>query len=140
MNELQLKLCDIQGRLFELSGIKGYDSIPFIKTFMNSHVAQGLDSKYNRFQWAGEEYLLAEVEDIAPLPKSGKIFDKEILYWSGYLYRFWHYSTGEDSKEIYKQAPAETMKRNWLIFHTFAPEVAIEDLKEIYRQKQESNK
>ena len=140
MNELQLKLCDIQGRLFELSRIKGYDSIPFIKTFMNSHVAQGLDSKYNRFQWAGEEYLLAEVEDIAPLSKSGKIFDKEILYWSGYLYRFWHYSTGEDSKEIYRQAPAETMKRNWLIFHTFAPEVAIEDLKEIYRQKQESNK
>ena len=135
MNELQLKLCDIQGRLFELSGIKGYDSIPFIKTFMNSHVAQGLDSKYNRFQWAGEEYLLAEVEDIAPLSKSGKIFDKEILYWSGYLYRFWHYSTGEDSKEIYRQAPAETMKRNWLIFHTFAPEVAIEDLKKIYRQK-----
>ena len=135
MNELQLKLCDIQGRLFELSGIKGYDSIPFIKTFMNSHVAQGLDSKYNRFQWAGEEYLLAEVEDIAPLPKSGKIFDKEILYWSGYLYRFWHYTTGEDSKEIYRQAPAETMKRNWLIFHTFAPEVAIEDLKEIYKQK-----
>ena len=140
MNELQLKLCDIQGRLFELSGKKEYDSAVFIKTFMTSDVAKGLDSKFNRLQWAGEEYLLAEVEDIAPLPKSGKIFDKEILYWSGYLYRFWHYSTGEDSKEIYRQAPAETMKRNWLIFHTFAPEVAIEDLKEIYRQKQESNK
>ena len=137
MNELQLKLCDIQGRLFELSGKKEYDSAAFIKTFMTSDVAKGLDSKFNRLQWAGEEYLLAEVEDIAPLPKSGKIFDKEILYWSGYLYRFWHYSTGEDSKEIYRQAPAETMKRNWLIFHTFAPEVAIEDLKEIYRQRNE---
>ena len=135
MNELQLKLCDIQGRSFELSGKKEYDSATFIKTFMTSDVAKGLDSKFNRLQWAGEEYLLAEVEDIAPLPKSGKIYDKEILYWSGYLYRFWHYATGEDSKEIYRQAPAETMKRNWLIFHTFAPEVAIEDLKEIYRQK-----
>ena len=30
---------------------------------------------------------------------------------------------------------AETMSRNWLIFHTLAPEVAIEDLKEIYRQR-----
>jgi hypothetical protein len=27
------------------------------------------------------------------------------------------------------------MSRNWLIFHTLAPEVAIEDLKEIYRQR-----
>ena len=68
----------------------------------------------------------------------GKVFDKEILYWTGYLYRFWHFATGEDSKDIYRQAPAETMSRNWLIFHTLAPEVAIEDLKEIYRQKNES--
>ena len=27
------------------------------------------------------------------------------------------------------------MNRNWLIFHTLAPEVAIEDLKEINRQR-----
>lgn len=102
-----------------------------------SDVARGLDSKYNRMQWAGEEYLLAEIVDTAELTKGGSAYDKEILYWTGYLYRFWHFNTGEDSKEIYKQAPVETMSRNWLIFHTLAPEVAIEDLKEIYRQKNE---
>ena len=137
MNELQLKMCDIQGRLFELSGAKGYDSAPFIKAFMTSEVAKGLDSKFNRLQWAGEEYLLAEIADNAELTTSGSVYDKEVLYWTGYLYRFWHFNTGEDSKEIYKQAPAETMSRNWLIFHTLAPEVAIEDLKEIYRQRNE---
>ena len=137
MNELQLKMCDIQGRLFELSGTKGYDSASFIKAFMTSDVAKGLDSKFNRLQWAGEEYLLAEISDTAELTKGGTVYDKEVLYWTGYLYRFWHFNTGEDSKEIYKQAPAETMSRNWLIFHTLAPEVAIEDLKEIYRQRNE---
>lgn len=137
MNELQLKLCDIQGRLFELSGEKGYNSIAFIKAFMLSDVAKGLDSKFNRLQWAGEEYLLAEVADCAEIPKNGAVFDKEVLYWTGYIYRFWHFFTGEDSKEIYKQASAETMSRNWLMFHTLAPEVAIEDLKEIYRQRNE---
>ena len=135
MNGLQLKLCDIQGRLFELSGEKGYDSMTFIKAFMNSEVAKGLDSKFNRMQWAGEEYLLAELADTAELTVGGTVYNKEILYWSGYLYRFWHFTTDENSKEIYKQAPAETMRRNCLIFHTLAPEVAIEDLKEIYRQK-----
>ena len=138
MNPLQLQLCDIQGRLFVLSGTKGYDSVLFIKSFMKSDVAKGLDSKYNRMQWAGEEYLLAEIADDAELTTSGSVYDKEVLYWTGYLYRFWHFNTGEDSKEIYKQAPAETMSRNWLIFHTLAPEVAIEDLKEIYRQRNES--
>ena len=140
MNELQLKMCDIQGRLFELSGAKGYDSAPFIKAFMTSDVAKGLDSKFNRMQWAGEEYLLAEIADTAELTKGGTVYDKEVLYWAGYLYRFWHFATGEDSKDIYRQAPAETMSRNWLIFHTLAPEVAIEDLKEIYRQRNESDK
>ena len=140
MNELQLKMCDIQGRLFELSGAVGYDSVTFIKAFMTSEVAKGLDSKFNRMQWAGEEYLLAEIADNAELTKGGTVYNKEVLYWAGYLYRFWHFATGEDSKDIYRQAPAETMSRNWLIFHTLAPEVAIEDLKEIYRQRNESDK
>ena len=137
MNELQLKLCDIQGRLFELSGARGYDSAIFMKAFMTSEVAKGLDSKFNRLQWAGEEYLIAELAETAGLSMGGNVYDKEVLYWSGYLYRFWHFTTDESSKVIYKQAPAETMRRNWLMFHTLAPEVAIEDLKEIYRQRSE---
>lgn len=55
MNELQLKLCDIQGRLFELSADNSYESSTFIKVFMTSDVAKALDSTYNRMQWAGEE-------------------------------------------------------------------------------------
>lgn len=32
-------------------------------------------------QWAGEEYLLAELEDSAKLTKSDAVYDKEVLYW-----------------------------------------------------------
>lgn len=137
MDELQLKLCDIQGRLFELSADHSYESTSFIKAFMNSEVAKALDSTYNRMQWAGEEYLLEELEDIAGdnLTKEGEIYSKDILYWIGYLYRYWHYYTNEDSRKIYKQAPVGTMKRNYFMFHTMAPELAIEDLKEISKQK-----
>lgn len=137
MNEMQLKMCDIQGRLFELAAKKRVGSSGFIKTFMNSETAKALDSTYNRMQWAGEEYLLEEVLDGAngSISIEVEIYSKDMLYWIGYLYRYWHYYTGESSKGIYKQAPVETMKRNYLMFHTMAPEVAIEDLKEIYRQK-----
>lgn len=136
MNELELKLCDIQGRLFELSADKKLDSAAFVKTFMVSQTAKELDSKYNRMQWAGEEYLLEEIISDAGniLAANGEIFPKDVLYWIGYIYRYWHYYTDEDSAKIYKQAPVETMKRNYLMFHTMAPEVAIEDLKEISRQ------
>ena len=137
MNELQLKLCDIQGRLFELSAEKKYNSAAFVKAFMTSDTAKELDSKYNRMQWAGEEYLLEEVATTAgdALTSDGEIFSKDILYWIGYIYRYWHYYNGEDSAKIYKQAPVETMKRNYMIFHTMDPVIAIEDLKEIHNQK-----
>lgn len=137
MNELQLKLCDIQGRLFELSADNNYGSANFVKTFMTSEVAKALDSTYNRMQWAGEEYLLEELVDISgdKITNEGEVYSKNILYWMGYLYRYWHYYTKEDSAKIYKQAPVGTLKRNYLMFHTMAPELAIEDLKAIYEQK-----
>lgn len=136
MNELQLKLCDIQGRLFELSGKKGYGSESFIKYFMLSETAARLDEKYNRMQWAGEEYLLEETiaETTDKIKTDKEIYGIEVLYWIGYLYRYWHYYTSESSAKIYSQANAKTMKRNYMIFHTMAPEIAIEDLKEIHQQ------
>lgn len=137
MDELQLKLCDIQGRLFELSAEKEYSSAAFAKEFMTSDTAKALDSEYNRMQWAGEEYLLEEITSSAGdlLTADGEIYDTDILYWIGYIYRYWHYYSGEDSAKIYKQAPVETMKRNYMIFHTMDPVLAIEDLKEIHNQQ-----
>ncbi len=137
LNPFQLKMCDIQGRLFELSGKAGYSSANFIKFFMNSVVAACLDRPYNRMQWAGEEYLLEELADEAAgtLLKDDAVFHNETLYWAGYVYRYWAYLTGESSKQIYRQAPAATMNRNYLMFHTLDPEMAIEDLKTIYQQK-----
>lgn len=139
MDELQLKLCDIQGRLFELSAEKKIPSAAFIKAFMTSDTAKALDSRYNRMQWMGEEYLLEEVLSSAKdsLSAEGEIYQKDVLYWIGYIYRYWHYYTGESSAKILRQAPAATMKRNYLMFHTMDPAVAIEDLKELHQQKRD---
>ena len=136
MNELELKLCDIQGRLFELSGEKAIPSAAFIRAFMSSDVAKELDSRYNRTQWMGEEYLLEEIlSDLKEtFPETGEVYQKDILYWIGYIYRYWHFYTGEDSAKIIRQAPADTMKRNFMMFHTMDPALAIEKLKEIHNQ------
>ena len=138
MDELQLKMCDIQGRLFELSVDRNLNSATFVKTFMKSNTAKYLDSKYNSMQWMGEEYLLEEICDNAGalFDDEGQVLPKDVLYWIGYLYRYWHYYVDESSAEIYKQAPVKTMVRNYMIFHTMDPALAIENLKEIYNQKQ----
>lgn len=130
------QLCDIQGRLFELALKKGYDCPAFIEIFMNSRAAAALDDVYDRLQWAGEEYILAELEEEAGgLKKAGIVYDAEVMYWAGYIYRYWHYYTNESSREIYKMAGARTMNECWLGFHTFDVEMAIDDLKEIHRQR-----
>ena len=137
MDELQLKMCDIQGRLFELSADRNLNSATFVNTFMKSNTAKYLDSKYNSMQWMGEEYLLEEIiENAGNLSaEEGQVLPRNILYWSGYLYRYWHYCADESSAKIYKQAPVETMVRNYMIFHTMDPALAIEKLKEISDQK-----
>ena len=41
-------------------------------------------------------------------------FSKEVLFWIGYVYRYRHFYTKEESCKIYKQAPFETMSVNYL--------------------------
>ena len=132
MISIELQLCDIQGRLFKLSARRGISSAEFIKVFMKSATAKALDSTYNRMQWAGEEYLLEEVIDEAGdrFEKPGEVYTEELIYWIGYIYRYWHYVTGESSKEIYKHAPVKVMKQNYEKFCMMTLEEVIEALKE----------
>lgn len=134
MDSLELALCRMQGHLFELSAEKGFESETFIKVFMNSEVAKDLDKPFDHTQWAGEEYLLSRFsEENANVLKKGEAFDQETLYWSGYLYRAWHFYTSESSHDIYRQASAATMKNVYLPYHTMSVEMAIDRLKETYK-------
>ena len=132
MTPIELQLCDIQGRLFDLSVQRGISSAEFIKVFMKSATAKALDSTYNRMQWAGEEYLLEEIIDEAGdrFKKPGEVYTEELIYWIGYIYRYWHYVTGESSKEIYKQASVKVMKQNYVRLYMMTPEEVIDLLKE----------
>lgn len=130
------QLCDIQGRLFELALKNGYDCPAFMQAFMNSKAAAALDDVYDRLQWAGEEYIIEELADeVHGLKPAGTAYDREIMYWAGYTYRYWHYYTGESSSAIYQTADAETMNECWLGYHTLDVEMAIDNLKEIYHEK-----
>ena len=137
INRFERQLSDIQGRVFELSRTKGLDSTDFISKYMNSMTCEYLDMPYDRLQWAGEEYILENLIDEKPVKSNGRQFDKEVLFWIGYVYRYWHMLTGESSKDIYRLADAQTMNESYLGFHSLDVAMAIEDLKEIYRQKNE---
>ncbi len=133
-----MALCDTQGQLFELAAERGYASEAFVKAYMTSAVAADMDKEFHHIQWAGKAYILSRMEDELSdqLVKDGVIYDREVLYWMGYIYRYWHFYTGESSREIYKQAPAKTMNVVYLMYHTMSPEMAIDRLKEAYGKEQ----
>lgn len=138
MNDvLQSSLADMQGQLFELSIKKGLDSESFIKAFMQSDIARDLDSEFNFMQWAGKAYIMERIIDELKdkLKFGGEIYDQETMYWTGYIYRRWHYYTKENSKQIYKQAPVKTMRAMYFPYHTLSDEMAIDRLKETYKNK-----
>lgn len=126
----KVQLCSIQGRLFELSATAGYDSARFIDSFMRSETAACLDRPYDRLQWAGEEYILEEFsETVEPLAGDDP-WSSDVLFWIGYLYRLWHYLTGEGSAQISNTADAETMRRCYPGYHTLDPQESVERLRE----------
>ena len=129
---LTRSLSQMQGALFEMSGREGYDSETFIRVFMHSGIAEGLDSDFDYSQWAGKEYLMERMQKEYPegFSEQGTVFDSETLYWAGYLYRYWHFDTGESSKEIYRQADAETINTMYYGYHTLDIKMAIDLLKE----------
>ena len=79
---LQLTLCDTQGKLFELSGERGYDSESFIKSFMTTDISKDMDKDFHHVQWAGKEYIMSRMEDENPdaIDSNGIVFDNETLY------------------------------------------------------------
>ena len=66
---------------------------------------------------------------------SSEVISGEIMYWMGYVYRYWHYYKRESSAKIYRLANFKTMQRNYLVLHTMDPELAIDDLLEMKKAK-----
>ncbi|MCD8308200.1 MAG: hypothetical protein LUD51_08265 [Clostridia bacterium] len=135
MDMFKHAVCNEQGHLFEIFWGIPYESEELVKNFMNCEISEGLDRRYCPYQWLGEAYLFEEFLKTnidAFIPKT-KEYNKEALYWMGYIYRYWHFYTGENSREIYKQTPFRVMCDHYYIFHTMAPQLAIDNLKEIYQ-------
>jgi hypothetical protein len=136
LDSIERQLCDIQGRLFELSLKSGLDSEDFIEKYMRSETCEYIDMPYDRLQWAGEEYILDNLLDEAAIASGGEQYDREVMFWIGYIYRYWHLTHGTPSREIYALADARRMNSCYFGFHTLDAAMAVEDLMEIVRQEQ----
>jgi hypothetical protein len=98
LDSIQLQLCGVQARLFELSLTKDFSSESFIKAYMNSQCAANFGLKYHKFQMVGEGYLLEEIMDeCKDKLTAGDQYTEDVMFWTGYIYGYWHFLTGESS-------------------------------------------
>ena len=129
-SRFRLQQMAMQGRLFAILARRRVDPRAFIESFMNSRAAEGLDAPYDRMQWAGEEYIYEDVVREANLKpvKGARRYSADVLFYAGYIYRHWHFLTGESSREIYRQANADQILASYG-YHTEDNDLAVEDLK-----------
>ncbi len=131
-DRIDLSLADMQGRLFENSRKYNFDSEIFIDVFMNSDIAKDLDSKISIKKLANDKIIMKKFLESSKkkLSTIGYSFDEEILYWIGYVYRYWNILTGESSKDIYKKGQVRLTEEKYDEYHL----VDIEDVIDILRK------
>jgi hypothetical protein len=96
------------------------DAIDFAKKFMQSKVAEELDSMNPGVYSTGVAplfgYTLRNIS--APLPcDKDKYVNENVLFWVGYIYRYWNRLLGTSSKEIVENAPVEYVLDYYPAYH-----------------------
>ncbi|MCI8367690.1 MAG: antitoxin [Eggerthellaceae bacterium] len=123
-----LLLCKMQGEVFRLAGEVLCCSSPvFIRRFMNSEVARRMDSGGFLEGSSSAEEVIDEVEAQYGESDYGTIhYEPEMLYWMGYLYRYWAYTRGTSSAKIYRAICASELSKLYYPYHSLDPDQSIE--------------
>ena len=130
--------CSLLGKFFEAAGAAGFSGRPFVDGYMKSETAAHFFLDYDRLQWAGGPYMMEEFLEASGLQPGSKPgpTNPEALFWTGYVYRWWGYLTGETPVEINRLMTAADMFAAWEGYHTLGVEEAIERLREESREKE----
>ena len=134
-----LKLCRYQGELFSISKEKVECSSPvFLRRFMYSDVARRMDGEGFLFETTGQIDVINEIDAQFGKSDYGKIkYDKEELYWMGYLYRYWSYTREVSSKKLYKMIKPGELKKLYYPYHSLDPAKVIERIMEANQLREE---
>ena len=127
-----LRLCDIQADLFELASKKtNMSSEVFVRRFMNSKIIEELDNlSFLDEIKTTDDIFNALDEQYGKSNYGSEKYDKDVMYWSGYIYRYFCYTYNISSRQAYKMLPLKYVASTYSAYHTLDPVVAIERLLE----------
>lgn len=131
-DEYGLKMCQYQGKLFSESLDKTKCSSPvFLRRFMYSKTAERMDRESFLFEAFPVADAIEEIGKEYGDSDYGKIrYDREELYWIGYVYRYWSYTRKMSSRAVYRQIKPEELRKLYFPYHSLDPAQAIERIME----------
>lgn len=127
-----LSLCALQGNVFasSLDNAECSSKI-FMRRFLNSKVAREFDSSSILDGTLTIKDIFFELEEEFGKTNYGREkYDKEVLFWIGYIYRYFAYTYNLTSKYVYKIVKPSELNELYYVYHTFDPKVAIERILE----------
>ncbi len=133
-----LLLCRLQGGLFE--NYNNYSSCSpfiFIRRFMNSDLAKRFDDTTILLESSSNQTLIEEIDEQYGKTSFGKSKDdnKEMMFWVGYIYRYWSYIYEVSSKQLFSQVQPHLLMDRYELYHSMDPKYVIERIceeEEIY--------
>lgn len=114
-------LCKIQANLF-----KNYASFSqcspyfFVRRFMNSELATRFDDKTVLLEASSNETFVSELDEQYGKTSFGNpnSVDKEIMYWVGYLYRYWSYVYNIPSSTLINHVKPDMLFSRYELYHS----------------------
>lgn len=130
-DDLCLELSKYQGSLFELSfSYLKCSSKYFLKKFMHSNLAKRLDRPGFIFESLDIKTALDELKNETDLSKGYVKISPQILYWIGYLYRYWSYRYEVSSKFLFQSIQLDELVNLYDAYHSLDVEEAINRINE----------
>lgn len=125
--------CAFQGRVFEASATElgTCGSAVFIRRFMRSDVARRVDRSGAFDVGAVEAAVVHEVDvEYGERPYGSAVFPPDVLYWIGYLYRYWCLAADASSRQVHGACGANEMRDLYPAYHTMDPAQCVERILE----------
>ena len=134
-----LTMCRMQGKIFEKSLKKVNLGSPlFVRKYMNSNDARSMDICVYLDLCRFDDQILEDLNGDKPYGRT--FYDEEVLYWMGYIYRYWAYVYEISSKKLYKIFPGNKLAELYYVYHTFDPMYAIDRIIETFNLNMEDDR
>lgn len=123
-------LIEYQAKLFELSSENGYASEDFIRTFMYSDYAANLycEGGWSTYNFDFYTLQMEIIEDDYGVTTEGPVWEEDLMYWIGFIYRYWYFYTGDSAVKIYETAPPAKMRDMYISYANENPDYIVDVL------------